>query len=360
MKNKKLFGLDLVRVTAIFLVILVHYFLHNNFYSIEMNGIHMFAALFIRWLAYSCVPLFIILSGYLLKDKEINKKYYKGIFRVIILYVIATMLITVYLYLSKTGNYSLGDYIINFLSFGYYGWYVEMYIGLFLIAPFLNVLFKNLKKSHKELLIIIILMLVSLSPLFNNVKIANVQLNIMNDYWYITYPLLYYFIGSYINEYKIRINSYINLFIMMLVLFLETLTTYFYFNNNYFGYEIFYGYGALPTVIVSVLIFLLLYDKDVKCKVVRFAVSSIAKVSFTMYLLSYIIDKIVYAELVQRYGTATNGLILLKYLVPVVISVFVITYIVSFIVEEIVDYVKYKISKKEGQNEINQLEYKRN
>lgn len=347
--NKRIFGLDLVRAVAIFLVILVHYFLNNGFYSLIVDGLPMFASMFIRWFAYSCVPLFILLSGYLLKDKEINKKYYKGIFKVILIYFVSTVIISLYLYFIKKADYSIIKYIFNFFEFRYYAWYIEMYIGLFLLVPFLNILYKNIKeKKHKQLLIVILIFLISLSPMFNQVKINNTNLSFMIDYWYMVYPLIYYFIGSYIAEYKIKINKKINIILIFFFLFLETLTTYFYYQGNNFNWTIFEGYGALPTVITSTLIFLLLYDINLKNKIISKMVSSVARVSLSMYLLSYIVDDYFYNNILFKFVNINNGVQSLKYMIPSVIIVFVASYIIAFIVEGSINIVKRHIAFKKN------------
>lgn len=353
--KKRVLGLDIIRALAVFLVIYIHYFSYNNFFYIKMTGSAMFLANFIRWFTYSCVPLFMILTGYLMRKKEVSKEYYKGIFRVVTMYLISSVIISIYLYLSKTSDQNIFSYIMNIFSFSYYGWYIEMYIGLYLVIPFLNILYNNIpKKSHKQLLIIILLSVISLSPMFNNIKVGEKFLTFMIDYWYISYPLIYYFIGAYINEYKPKINTYVNLGIIFFLLYLESLTTYFYYYGKNYDSSIFFGYGALPTIIISTLMFILLYDKNIKNKLISSLIHSVAKVSLSIYLLSYIFDRFFYRLLQQKYGPFMNGTNLLKYMVPMVIIIFISSYILALIVEGIVNYIKIKFkNKKEGNYEIN-------
>ena len=42
MNEKRIVGLDLVRVVAIVLVISLHFILHSNYYAIPLRGIGMF------------------------------------------------------------------------------------------------------------------------------------------------------------------------------------------------------------------------------------------------------------------------------------------------------------------------------
>lgn len=71
--------LDAIRVFAVFSVISVHYFLHSGFYNTPVMGTRMFIMITFRQFFMICVPLFMILTGYLMSQKVLNKKYYCGI-----------------------------------------------------------------------------------------------------------------------------------------------------------------------------------------------------------------------------------------------------------------------------------------
>ena len=82
---------DIIRCLALFLVISVHFLLHNGFYyhpsdCTRMYVMHIFRALFII-----CVPLFMTLSGFLLRNKMLNIDYYKRISKTIVTYVLASI-----------------------------------------------------------------------------------------------------------------------------------------------------------------------------------------------------------------------------------------------------------------------------
>ena len=75
---KRITGLDIVRAVAILFVISVHFLLNTNFYQMpQKDGYGMIVLSFLRHLLLICVPLFIILTGYLNRNKEPNKEYYK-------------------------------------------------------------------------------------------------------------------------------------------------------------------------------------------------------------------------------------------------------------------------------------------
>ena len=102
------------------------------------------------------VPLFLLLTGYLMRKKELSKKYYSGIKKTLSIYILASLACLIYKVLFLNMNYSLFGIIKDILGFSLakYSWYIEMYIGLFLLIPFLNLIYNNLKtKKEKQTLI---------------------------------------------------------------------------------------------------------------------------------------------------------------------------------------------------------------
>lgn len=297
-EKKRILGLDIVRVIAILFVICVHYFLNNGFYVLILNNKLSFVMLYFRWLFYTCVPLFLILTGYLKCNKKIDNNYYKGIVHILISYIFIECIIFLFKNFYLHENISITRYAINMLGFEVsdYSWYVEMYIGLFLMIPFLNLIYNGLKnKKEKELLIITFLCLTGLPSIFSNMSL---KINIFPDYWVGLYPITYYFIGCYLKEYKLKFNKLILVCCTGLLLFFQTVFTFFYSYNDVLDWNNFMGgFGSIITTGVATLIFLTLYDIDIKNITLSKIISKISICSFDMYLLSYIVDKIIYPKI---------------------------------------------------------------
>ena len=79
MKQERKYGLDIVRIIATLSVLSVHFFLKTNYYNTPLNSMPMRVQSIIRNFFMICVPLFLLSTGYLMKDKSLNKKYYFGI-----------------------------------------------------------------------------------------------------------------------------------------------------------------------------------------------------------------------------------------------------------------------------------------
>lgn len=313
------------------MVLSVHFFLNNGFYDTNIKGIEMFISLFLRWIFYLGVPLFILLTGYLKRNKELSKDYYRSIKKILISYVIISILSILFRIFYLKEDIRKLEIIISIFNFSAngYSWYVEMYIGIFLLIPFLNILYDNLKtKKNKQYLIITLIIMTSLYPIINYIKINNIKLDIIPNWWNGLYPLLYYFIGCYINEYKIKINKKKGLLAFISIIIVETFITYLYSYNNLFDSNFFNGYSSLQTVILSTILFLLVYNiKTDNIRIIKI-VSSVSLLSFDMYLFSYIVDKIVYGKLDNYFKTPIEYL---KLYPLVIIIIFSCSYLLSYI-----------------------------
>ena len=208
MKNRNI-NIDLVKCVAVFCVISVHFFLNNGFYDKEVVNLNMYLGVFFRTLFMICVPLFLITTGYLMNNKKISKKYYLGINRVLIIYLLDAIMYLGYQTLYYKESFSLKHIIKCILNFDIgYSWYIEMYLGLFMLIPFINLIYNNLNsKKEKQLLILTMLALTSFQGIFN------IKYNLIPDWWINIYPLTYYFIGCYLKEYQIKMKKHNNKYI---------------------------------------------------------------------------------------------------------------------------------------------------
>ena len=161
--KKRNINIDLIKCIAVFSVISVHFFLNNGFYNKIVDSSGMYIGVFFRTLFMICVPLFLLSTGYLMKDKSLNKKYYFGISRVLIIYLIDAIIYLGYKSIYYNDSFSIKHIVSSILKFDIgYSWYIEMYIGLFLLIPFLNLIYNNLNsKKQKQILIITMLLLTS-------------------------------------------------------------------------------------------------------------------------------------------------------------------------------------------------------
>ncbi len=340
--------LDIIRVIAVFSVIGVHFFLNSGFYEITVKGMAMFLGTLLRTLFMICVPLFLLLSGYLMKNKVLSKKYYMGIGKVIGVYIISTLVCLTFMKFVLKQEVTLLSGIKNLLSYQQYSWYVEMYIGLFLIIPFLNLIFKGLDSKGKKVLLLTMIFLTAIPSTFNSfdfLKRFGVGFDIVPyshytkifpDFWLKLYPVTYYFFGAYIRENREKICKcrLINLRVLILsVIIFASYDFYLSYGQNYIWSGI-SDWGSVQNLINASLVFLIVLKYNVSskeenellkensqkkiylpkgvCKII----SKLSEISFGTYLLSWVADKITYPVLLNKITSFGGRLPFIFIIVP--------------------------------------------
>ena len=110
-------NLDVIRIFAFLCVVSVHFFLNTNFNSQMIGRKLMLIPVAARSFFLICVPLFLLLSGYLMKNKTFSKSYYLKLFQTLGIYVLASIACAVYAFLSNRESFSFRDAAAGVLSF---------------------------------------------------------------------------------------------------------------------------------------------------------------------------------------------------------------------------------------------------
>ena len=340
--SKRIIGPDIVRFLAILFVISVHFFLNNGFYSKEITSVGDFFLILFRELFFTCVPLFLILTGYLNGHQKFNKNYVYKILKILISYFLIAIICVLVKIFYMDLDISKTELIASFFDFSAapYAWYVEMYIGLFFLIPFLNILYDYIKtKKGKKSLIGVLILLTALPPTLNSFMYNGLLIAILPDYWVAFYPVLYYFIGRYLKEYSLNISLLKKIFFLITILLVQSMFEFILSYNSVFNYNVFNSYGNIFTVIIASLIVEIFIDKDIKNKISKKIISFVALVSFEMYLISYVFDKIFYKNLVPVEHFYDN---IINYFICAV-PVFICSIFSAAIIYKISDFLSKKL-----------------
>lgn len=327
-------SMDIIRIVAAFTVLSVHFFLHNGFYGNIVQGVPMYIMVLMRTLFSVCVPLFMILTGYLMSHKTLSRKYYSGISKTLIVFVLATLACMIFKAVHDNEPLSLKSFILGTLDFtgANYSWYIEMYIGLFLLVPFLNLAYNKLKnKRQKQVLVLTLVFLTIIPTLFNifnfdnpawwsDPKSSDTFAKLVPSWWMGFYPIAYYFTGCYIREYgiKLKTRSMLVLFLLAILIF-GTFNFYRSYGTTFKSGIYVYWYG-FESYILSVLLFVLLsrIKTDNMNEKVKFVLWKVSDLALGIYLISYIFDMLVYPVLNEKITTMTDRLPFYFVTVPIV------------------------------------------
>ena len=325
--TSRIAGLDLLRSLAIFSVIGVHFFLNTPFAKTPFVGSSMFLQGIVQHLMGVGVPLFLLLTGYLNINKKLSRSYSRGLVRVLSAYLLYSRFTIVFRIGYLGEEYSVQFWIHSILKFSAigYAWYIEMWIGLFLLTPFLNVLYKNLSSRREKQVLIVTLVMLSLMAKFAN----RYDLHVGPGFWESIYPLAYYFAGAYIREYKPRISIVKGLTVIIGLSLLNPLFNTFFMGNSKMVYP--FGNSDTPLYFVlSLCVFLLLYQRDVKHAATRAVLMSVSLLSLDMYLVSFAFDRLYYPLMMQHFFVSQSQFGIYWFVIPPM--VFVSSYVVSYII----------------------------
>lgn len=341
--NNRDIGVDITRIVAFVSVPGIHFFLNSGYYDMPVIGKTMYGMTVIRTYFMTCVPLFMILTGYLYANKTIDitkeslLKFYKKVSKVVSTYLVATLLLL--LMMKLVLNRPIGGIkglISNLLSYAQYSWYVNMYIGMFLLIPFLNSAWNMARdKSARRVILLVMLCTTTLPTLVNGTHTLPIG-QIVPNYWVGLYPLTYYYIGGYIKkDVDIKHKSTIK------ILTLLTISVVIFGMHNIWiskGQPLVWGewnnWQGYQNVIDSTLVFLLINSINFKNNhsTINKCVSKIANLTFGAYILSHFGDLYIYPYLNETVTEVTHRI----YFFPLTVGFTVIS---SLILSEIVDVV---------------------
>lgn len=321
-KKQRSAGLDIVRTIACLTVIASHYFLYTDFNTSEFSGISMFLQGMLTSIVIGS-DLYMILTGFLCGNKTFGRQFYKSGIKVIMSYIFFSLItILVNVHLFHTGmTWKSGLFGIFSFSTIPYAWYIEMWIGLFLLAPFLNIWYKALPSKRMKIYLICLLFALSAFPDFFN----RYGFYIVPKYWENVYPLAFYFTGSFIREYHPVVPRHKLLILGLCILLISpciTLTT----GHPTFLHIIGDRNGAFLATL-AIIIFLCFYNYDIKRESLKSVLKMISLRSLDIFLCSAIFDYYIYPLFKERFFVDQSQFGLFYFII--IPLIFILCYIVA-------------------------------
>lgn len=310
--SKRNSALDITRIVALFSVVSVHFFLNTGFYKYTVTGKRMLVMTIMRTACMICVPLFLTLTGYLMSRKTLSKKYYGGIVKTLGMYLLASAACIVFRVFWAKAAFP-GDLFWGILNFktAAYGWYIEMYIGLFLLIPFLNLMWNGLtSKKQKLALVATLIVLTSLPSMLNayNFSVAGwwktpvisaEYRDIFPKWWTGIYPLTYYFVGAFLREFPLKLKGWQKLALWGGSILVFGLFNFYRSHGGIFVWAQYNDWKGLPNLIMTVFAFSFLSSINTGKypNAVKRVLMYVSDLCLGAYLVSYIFDRMYYSVL---------------------------------------------------------------
>lgn len=311
-------GIDILRICACLLVILLH---------VTAQGFYPFSHNWQTFVGYSsisrmAVPLFFMISGYLLLCKEecISSFLKKRFLRIFLPFVI-----TLFIYYFYKGL-NLKNFVYAALNstsgVDFHFWFIYALIGIYLFIPVLQPLFvdKDRRKTVIYYLIIWYFLCVSF-PFFKTFLSLGFNFPSNFNLIYFSGYLGYFFLGALLR--KTEINKKFQIFCGVMVILITYLIFKFtvaYSLQKGVPSELFFG-ALSPLVSVQALTFFVFINQ---CHFQSHFLTYVAKHTYWIFLIHILVLRM----LKNYYDLNTNDNIFLA-IPSITIAVFIISFIVS-------------------------------
>lgn len=345
---------ELMRITSMFMIVIWHFIFHSGILT-KTSGILNLFLYFIFITTSIHVNSFVLVSGYFQYNKIFKSKkivslitttwFYKLIYAIVFSVTgIVTITKTEMLFFIQPFNFNYG--------FGEFYWFINMYIFLYLISPFINKLIETLSQKQHKTLIIILFITLSIVPIFT----LNSTLGLSNNGYTLANFVMIYIIGAYFGKYKLKDNYHFknyskNKYQLIIIIFFiisifmsfmaKILSDYFScYNNELLKYitEIFsknLTNYASPLILIESILYLLFFETlNIKNKFIN----KLASLTFGIYLVHE--NNFVFERLYKHLPIEINGIIY-----PNVIIKMLLYSIIIFIISAIIEYIRQLISK---------------
>lgn len=344
---KRNIGLDILRTIAMIMIVSLHVLGKGKFVSDVYNVEFYRIALILETLSIVAVNCYVLITGYFQIDSKFRIKKVIDIWIKVVFYSISIYII---LLLFGQVKFSITDCIKSFfpiLTNRY--WFVNCYLLLYILSPFINKFISNLeKRDYQKLLMILCIafcLLTSILP-------SDFTFDKTGGYGIIWFIILY-FIGAYIKrfvicDYKNRVNLYFYFGISMITYVAYLIIRYV---CNLLSIQDMasrlYNYNFVTIFISSV--FLFLYFKNIKIrnsKIIN-VVSKIAPLTFTVYIIheQTVLREILYLDILnleQLWNNVTQ-LVIIPF---IIIGIFLICILVERVTQSTIQKWIYNILEK--------------
>lgn len=148
---------EALRILTMLMIVIWHVGVHGveGYIDVQnLTGVNHFIYHLVKSITVPAVNLYVLISGYFLCKSRF--KLTKVIRLVLETFIFSNVIYLISVLVGEV-NFSIGSFVFSFfpIFFGSY-WFVSVYLVLFLLFPFLNMLINNMEKlQHLQLLLIL-------------------------------------------------------------------------------------------------------------------------------------------------------------------------------------------------------------
>ncbi len=285
MHKERNYGIDALRIVAMFMVVLLHVLGNGGvLLSTEVFSLHHSLAWFLEISAFCAVNCYAIISGYVGYGRKI--KYSNLIYLVMcVVFYIITITLTVKAVVPNISTKEVLTSFLDIFSGGY--WYVKAYFCAFFFFPHINFLVEKYEEKKLYTLAGVMLILFSVIPTLVRKDVFSV-INGYSPLWL----MVLYFLGAVMRKYdkqaEKRKNKYLLLYLLMVVLTFMSMISISYLTKQVFGRILLQDFliSYISPTIVFAAIFLVKYFSNMNVnKFMKKIIAFMSPLTFGVYLI---------------------------------------------------------------------------
>ena len=288
-RNKRNFGIDILRILAIFFIINHHIIYHGGIlFKTKILSFNNSILIFLNTLFCSGVNIFGMISGFVGFHSH---KYSNLIYLLFQTFFYNYWIAFLFQKTRPSIVKDLYHYLFPLFISDY--WYFNAYFAMYFFLPLINVGIKNTNKREMEVFNLSLFLLFSC---FNQIRHYSKRFrkdffHFVNGFTYMWLIILYFF-GSYFGKYKINFNphaKFTKIFINSLLLFFITFLRSFLiiykkiYNQN--SNAMIVEYTSPSSVIISLIFINILSKLEINLKILQAIISFFSPLTYGIYLL---------------------------------------------------------------------------
>lgn len=340
-KKQHQIWIDYVRVFATFCVIFLHSAAPLLYKYNELPETDWWVGNFYDSLGRTCVPLFFMISGYLLLEtNEDLKLFFQKRIKKIVIPLLAWSLIYIFwrVYYESSSRLSFFSFYSIAISPAYYHlWFLYAIIGIYLFMPILRVIVSNTSRTILKYYLFLWFFAVSFIPFLEKETGLKSNIDLLSISGFSGYLVMGLLLGKY------RASTKVTIYLVVIFIACSIITavgTYFLtIRNNGFLSEYFYGYQSPNVIIASAAVFVIikyLIENYIvfQCSMAVPIIKSLSSASFGVYLIHAIF---LYLLSVGDFGFTLSGFVGNPiYSIPVTaVATFILSYFVIAVIKQI-------------------------
>jgi surface polysaccharide O-acyltransferase-like enzyme len=196
MENKTNFNFDLMKIIAMFFIVLGHIILLGNVYNNVASDALKVIFCIILFTITIHVNSFILVTGYFQSSKKFKINKVVALIFKCIFYSFTILLLLKYFHVIYVSKTMLISSLLPSICGSY--WFIGSYIILYCLSNYLNILINHMNKKQFISLIMVCFLIFSVIPFFTADSIL-----MNNGYNFYSFIFLY-FVGAYLKQYPLR------------------------------------------------------------------------------------------------------------------------------------------------------------